>query len=167
MPESQYEEKYSSNTLKPVTKNLIRRIRCSEGVLNINIRDLSGEEAGRADWEVGQARSCVCTRQDGFCITAEDSCWRPQISGLVPLLGGGAQGNRHVKTRLWTKREAAVCGPNIKHSRKRWVRLLALPWLPESWPPHLGNNPFPRWQSVCVRMFTFEDSKEQRKPCNW
>ena len=108
------------------------------------------------------ARSCVCTRQDGFCITAEDSCWRPRISGLVPISGGGVQGNRHVKTRLWTRREAAVCGPNIKHSWKRWVRLLASPWLPESWPPHLENNPFPRWQGVCVHMFTFEDSKEPR-----
>lgn len=121
-------------------------------------RDLSGEEAGRADREERQVRSCVCIRQDGFCITAEDSCWRPQISGLVPLWGGRAQGNRHVKTRLWARREAAVCGPN---------KLLALPWLPGSWPPHLGNHPFPHWQDVCVRMFTFEDSKEQRKPCNW
>ena len=137
---------------------------CPSDVETLEVyRDISGEEAGRADWEERGARSCVCTRQDGFCITAEDSCWRPRISGLVPISGGGVQGNRHVKTRLWTRREAAVCGPNIKHSWKRWVRLLASPWLPESWPPHLENNPFPRWQGVCVHMFTFEDSKESLK----
>ena len=55
-------------------------------------RDISGEEAGRVDWEERGARSCVCTRQDGFCKTAEDLCWRPQISGLVPISGGGCKG---------------------------------------------------------------------------
>ena len=29
------------------------------------------------------------------------------------------------------------------------------------------GKPSLSWQGMCVRMFTFEDSKEQRKPCNW